>query len=158
MAKAKAAKGKPAKAAPQEVLLERHPGERALRVLLHPLDHAPGRSVEPRHQRLYRLAAERAHIRYVPGLADPERLIATVVKTGFTATGTPISSAAFHASSGSVTGRPRGTGTPTAANRPLVRSLSCAIDSATALVESTSAACMRRWRGQPRPGRSRADR
>ncbi len=32
------------------------------------------------------LAAERARIRYVPGLADPERLIATVVKTGFTAT------------------------------------------------------------------------
>ncbi len=32
------------------------------------------------------LAAERAHIRYVPGLADPERLVATVVKTGFTAT------------------------------------------------------------------------
>ena len=32
------------------------------------------------------LAAERAHIRYLPGLADPERLIATVVKTGFTAT------------------------------------------------------------------------
>ncbi len=32
------------------------------------------------------LAAERAHIRYVPGLADAERLIATVVKTGFSAT------------------------------------------------------------------------
>ncbi|MBI5898802.1 MAG: copper-translocating P-type ATPase [Rhodocyclales bacterium] len=32
------------------------------------------------------LAAERAHIRYVPGLADPEWLVATVVKTGFTAT------------------------------------------------------------------------
>jgi Cu+-exporting ATPase len=32
------------------------------------------------------LAAEKAHIRYVPGLADPERLVATVVKTGFTAT------------------------------------------------------------------------
>ena len=31
------------------------------------------------------LAAERAHIRYVPGLADPEQLVATVVKTGFTA-------------------------------------------------------------------------
>ena len=32
------------------------------------------------------LAAEKAHIRYVPGLADPVALIATVVKTGFTAT------------------------------------------------------------------------
>jgi len=32
------------------------------------------------------LSAERAHIRYVPGLADAERLIATVVKTGFSAT------------------------------------------------------------------------
>ncbi|MDA8255854.1 MAG: heavy metal translocating P-type ATPase [Betaproteobacteria bacterium] len=32
------------------------------------------------------LAAERAHIRYVPGLADPDSLVATVVKTGFTAT------------------------------------------------------------------------
>ena len=32
------------------------------------------------------LAAEKAHIRYVPGLADPETLMATVVKTGFTAT------------------------------------------------------------------------
>ncbi|MBI5790875.1 MAG: copper-translocating P-type ATPase [Rhodocyclales bacterium] len=31
------------------------------------------------------LAAEKAHIRYVPGLADPEQLVATVVKTGFTA-------------------------------------------------------------------------
>jgi Cu+-exporting ATPase len=31
------------------------------------------------------LAAEKAHIRYVPGLADPERLVATVVKAGFTA-------------------------------------------------------------------------
>ncbi|CAG0968799.1 partial Copper-exporting P-type ATPase, partial [Rhodocyclaceae bacterium] len=32
------------------------------------------------------LAAEKAHIRYVPGLTDPAALIATVVKTGFTAT------------------------------------------------------------------------
>ncbi|MBL8479019.1 MAG: copper-translocating P-type ATPase [Sterolibacteriaceae bacterium] len=32
------------------------------------------------------LAAERAHIRYVPGQASPEQLVATVVKTGFTAT------------------------------------------------------------------------
>ena len=31
------------------------------------------------------LAAEKAHIRYIPGLADPERLLATVVKAGFTA-------------------------------------------------------------------------
>lgn len=31
------------------------------------------------------LAAEKAHVRYVPGLADPETLIATVVKTGFKA-------------------------------------------------------------------------
>jgi Cu+-exporting ATPase len=31
------------------------------------------------------LAAEKAHIRYVPGLADPQQLLATVVKTGFTA-------------------------------------------------------------------------
>ena len=31
------------------------------------------------------LAAEKAHIRYVPGLADPAQLVATVVKTGFTA-------------------------------------------------------------------------
>ena len=31
------------------------------------------------------LAAEKAHIRYIPGLADPQQLVATVVKTGFTA-------------------------------------------------------------------------
>jgi Cu+-exporting ATPase len=31
------------------------------------------------------LAAEKAHIRYIPGLADPQQLLATVVKTGFTA-------------------------------------------------------------------------
>ena len=31
------------------------------------------------------LAAERAHVRYEPGAIDVERLIATVVKTGFTA-------------------------------------------------------------------------
>ena len=31
------------------------------------------------------LAAERAHIRYVPGLADPQQLVASVEKTGFTA-------------------------------------------------------------------------
>jgi P-type Cu+ transporter len=32
------------------------------------------------------LAGEKAHIRYTPGLADPERLVAVVVKTGFGAT------------------------------------------------------------------------
>ena len=31
------------------------------------------------------LASEKAHVRYVPGLADPERLVATVVKAGYTA-------------------------------------------------------------------------
>ena len=31
------------------------------------------------------LAAEKAHIRYIPGLADPEQLVATVVRTGYTA-------------------------------------------------------------------------
>ncbi|MFA4968045.1 MAG: heavy metal translocating P-type ATPase [Sulfuritalea sp.] len=31
-------------------------------------------------------ASEKAHVRYVPGLADAERLVATVVKTGYTAT------------------------------------------------------------------------
>jgi Cu+-exporting ATPase len=31
------------------------------------------------------LAAEKAHIRYIPGLADPQQLLTTVVKTGFTA-------------------------------------------------------------------------
>ncbi|MDD5247850.1 MAG: heavy metal translocating P-type ATPase [Rhodocyclaceae bacterium] len=31
------------------------------------------------------LAAEKAHVRYVPGLAAPDLLVATVVKTGFTA-------------------------------------------------------------------------
>ena len=31
-------------------------------------------------------ASEKAHVRYVPGLSDPEQLVATVVKTGFTAT------------------------------------------------------------------------
>ncbi|OHC69304.1 MAG: copper-translocating P-type ATPase [Rhodocyclales bacterium RIFCSPLOWO2_02_FULL_63_24] len=30
-------------------------------------------------------AAEKAHVRYVPGLADPDRLVATVVKAGYTA-------------------------------------------------------------------------
>ena len=32
------------------------------------------------------LAAEKAHVRYVPGLAEPQTLIATVVRTGYTAT------------------------------------------------------------------------
>jgi Cu+-exporting ATPase len=31
-------------------------------------------------------ASEKAHVRYVPGLADAEQLLATVVKTGYTAT------------------------------------------------------------------------
>ncbi|NJD36426.1 MAG: heavy metal translocating P-type ATPase, partial [Betaproteobacteria bacterium] len=31
------------------------------------------------------LAAEKAHIRYIPGLADPEQLVATVVRAGYTA-------------------------------------------------------------------------
>ncbi|MFH1869858.1 MAG: heavy metal translocating P-type ATPase [Pseudomonadota bacterium] len=31
-------------------------------------------------------ASEKAHVRYVPGLADAERLVATVLKTGYTAT------------------------------------------------------------------------
>ncbi|HEX8989323.1 MAG TPA: heavy metal translocating P-type ATPase [Rhodocyclaceae bacterium] len=32
------------------------------------------------------LAAEKAHVRYVPGLADPELLVQTITKTGFSAT------------------------------------------------------------------------
>ena len=43
-----------------------------------------------------------------------------------------------------LTGRPRGTGTPAASNNFLLNSLSCAIDSAIALLVSVSAACMRR--------------
>jgi Cu+-exporting ATPase len=39
------------------------------------------------------LAAERAHVRYAPDLADVDRIMATVVKTGFTAT---ISTADTH--------------------------------------------------------------
>jgi len=39
------------------------------------------------------LAAERAHVRYAPDLADVDRILATVVKTGFTAT---ISTADTH--------------------------------------------------------------
>ena len=63
---------------------------------------------------------------------------------GLTTTGRPTSSATFQASSTSVTGRPSGTGTPAACSRRLVRSLSCAMDSATALVVSSSAAWIRR--------------
>ena len=63
---------------------------------------------------------------------------------GLTTTGRPTSSATFQASSTSATGRPSGTGTPAACSRRLVRSLSCAMDSATALVTSSSAAWMRR--------------
>ncbi|MBI5786566.1 MAG: cadmium-translocating P-type ATPase [Rhodocyclales bacterium] len=40
------------------------------------------------------LAAERAHVRYAPDLADVDRILATVVKTGFTAT---VSTADTHA-------------------------------------------------------------
>ncbi len=40
------------------------------------------------------LAAERAHVRFVPGLADVEAILATVVKTGFAAT---VSTADTHA-------------------------------------------------------------
>jgi hypothetical protein len=63
---------------------------------------------------------------------------------GLTTTGKPISCAAAHASSGLVTGRPKGTGTPAACSSFLVSSLSCAMDSAIALVESISAAWIRR--------------
>ncbi|MNT16705.1 hypothetical protein D3C72_1518210 [compost metagenome] len=63
---------------------------------------------------------------------------------GLTTTGRPTSWATAQASSTSTTGRPMGTGTPAACSRRLVRSLSCAIDSATALVESSSAAWKRR--------------
>src|SRR5471032_1185514 len=65
---------------------------------------------------------------------------------GLTTTGRPISSAAAQASSASDTVRPFGTGTPAACSSFLVSSLSCAIDSAMALVLSISAAWMRRWR------------
>jgi len=40
------------------------------------------------------LAAERAHVRFAPGLADVNKILATVVKTGFTAT---VSTADTHA-------------------------------------------------------------
>jgi Cu+-exporting ATPase len=40
------------------------------------------------------LAAERAHVRYAPDLADVDKILATVVKTGFTAT---VSTADTHA-------------------------------------------------------------
>ena len=41
-----------------------------------------------------RLTAERAHVRFVPDLANVEAILATVVKTGFTAT---VSTADTHA-------------------------------------------------------------
>ena len=63
---------------------------------------------------------------------------------GLTTTGRPTSWATSQASSTSLTGRPSGTGTPAACSRRLVRSLSWAMDSATALVWSSSAAWMRR--------------
>ena len=69
---------------------------------------------------------------------------------GLITTGRPISCATVQASSALSTGRPQGTGTPAARSRVLVRSLSWAIDSDTALVESISAAQMRRWR-EPQP-------
>ncbi len=50
-----------------------------------------------------------------------------------------------HASSTSSTEPPPGTGTPIDSSSCLVSSLSCAIDSAIALVASTSAAWIRRW-------------
>ena len=49
-------------------------------------------------------------------------------------------SAICQASSKFLAGRPMGTGTPAANNKDLVRSLSCAMDSAMALVVSVSAA------------------
>ena len=64
--------------------------------------------------------------------------------SGLTTTGRPISSASSQASSTVSTGAPMGTGTPADCSRRLDRSLSCAIDSETALVASTSAAQMRR--------------
>lgn len=54
----------------------------------------------------------------------------------------------------SATGRPSGTGTPAALSNCLVSSLSCAIDSATPLVLSTSAAWMRRC-FEPQPNCTR---
>ena len=65
---------------------------------------------------------------------------------GLTATGKPMSSAASQASAALATMRPSGTGTPTAAIRRLVRSLSRAMPSAIALVRSVSAVQMRCWR------------
>ena len=69
---------------------------------------------------------------------------------GLTTTGRPISCAMAHASSRLPAGRPKGTGTPAARSRFLLRSLSWAMLSDTALVPSTSAAQMRRWRA-PQP-------
>ena len=77
------------------------------------------------------------------------RLVATprpwLPYCGLTTTGTPISSAAAQASSASATGRPSGTGTPTACSSVRVSCLSWAIASAMALVRSVSAVQMRRW-------------
>ena len=74
--------------------------------------------------------------------------------SGLTTTGRPISFAATQASYGLLTGRPWGTGTPAASSRRLLRSLSWAISSDTALVASTSAAQMRRCL-EPQPNCTR---
>ena len=63
---------------------------------------------------------------------------------GLMTTGKPISCAATQASSASNTGRPMGTGTPAACRSFFDSSLSCAMDSAMALLKSVSAAWMRR--------------
>ena len=63
---------------------------------------------------------------------------------GLTVTGKPMSCATSQASSALFTIWPSGTGTPQEASRRLVKSLSCAIPSAMALVWSLSAVQMRR--------------
>src|SRR3989344_5252575 len=64
---------------------------------------------------------------------------------GLTTTGRPMSWAASQASSGLLTTWPSGMGTPQDLSRLLVRSLSLAMPSAMALVNSVSAVQMRRW-------------
>ena len=68
----------------------------------------------------------------------------TTAPEGFTVTGKPMSCATSQASSGDATIWPSGTGTPQAASRRLVKSLSWAMPSAMALVWSDSAVQMRR--------------
>jgi Cu+-exporting ATPase len=41
---------------------------------------------QPGVEAVVNFAAERAHVRYVPGVATPETLVATIARTGFTAT------------------------------------------------------------------------